>query len=203
MLQLPKPSYLLLDVVSTKLLVSLISIISLSSDSLYATKRIFDSSSHPYQIYSATISQELRDFFKRNNNNHIEFWDCPSNQNWLLHSLVDKDTKSFDLSPFFPCKSSWDFCKKHECNTILSQWRMSFQALDLKGKNFLELLDDDFNPLEPSTIKGSPWLQHFSHSNSLYARAIINHAPISEYRLKFFPREEFLCPCGLYPVESR
>jgi len=61
---------------------------------------------------------------------------------------------------------------------------MSFQALDLKGGNFLELLDDDSNPLELSVIKGSLWLQYFGHSNSLYARAtraIINYAPISEY----------------------
>jgi len=42
---------------------------------------------------------------------------------------------------------------------ILSQWKMLFQALDSKGKNFLDLLDDDLNPLEPSSIKGGPWLQ--------------------------------------------
>jgi len=34
-------------------------------------------------------------------------------------------------------------------------------------------------------------------------RAIVNHAPIGEYRLRFFPKEEFSCPCGLYPIESR
>ena len=46
----------------------------------------------------------------------------------------------------------------------------------------------------------------FSHSNSLCARAtraIMNHAPIGEYRLRFFSREEFKCPCSLYPIESR
>jgi len=34
-------------------------------------------------------------------------------------------------------------------------------------------------------------------------RAITNHAPIGEYRLRFFPREEFKCLCGQYPIESR
>ena len=29
---------------------------------------------------------------------------------------------------------------------------MTFQASDLKGKSFLELLDGDFNPLSPSYI---------------------------------------------------
>jgi len=83
---------------------------------------------------------------------------------------------------------------------------MLFQASDFKGRNFLELLNNNQNPLEPSAIKGGPWLQHFSHSNSLYARAtraVVNHAPIGEYWLRFFPREDFSCPCGVYPIESR
>ena len=43
------------------------------TDSLHATKRIFKSSLHPYQVHSATISQELREFFRKNNNDCIEF----------------------------------------------------------------------------------------------------------------------------------
>ena len=83
---------------------------------------------------------------------------------------------------------------------------MFFQVSDFKERNFLELLNNNQNPLEPSAIKGSSWLQYFSHSNSLYARAtkaIVNHAPIGEYRLRFFPREDFSCPYGVYPIESR
>ena len=80
------------------------------TDFFYAAKRIFDFSSHLYQIHSAIISWELREFFLRNNNNHIEFWDCSSKQNWLLYLLVDKDSKSFNLLSIVPCKSSWDYC---------------------------------------------------------------------------------------------
>ena len=61
---------------------------------------------------------------------------------------------------------------------------MLFQASDSKGRNFLDLLDNDLNPIEPSSIKGGLWLQHFSHLNSLcahFTRAIMNHAPIGEY----------------------
>ena len=63
---------------------------------------------------------------------------------------------------------------------------MTFQALDGRGKYFLDLLDDDLNAIEPHQVKGGPWLQLFGHSNSLCAcamRAITNHAPIGEYRL--------------------
>jgi len=83
---------------------------------------------------------------------------------------------------------------------------MTFQVSDMKGRNFLELVDSDNNILEPTYSKGGTWLQFVGHSNMLCARAtraITNHAPISEYRLRFFPREEFSCPCGLYPIETR
>ena len=55
-------------------------------------------------------------------------------------------------------------------------------------------------------IKSSPWFQHFSYSNLLCARAtraIINHTPISKYRLRFFSKKNFSCFCGLYPIESQ
>jgi len=55
-------------------------------------------------------------------------------------------------------------------------------------------------------MKDSSWLKKISHSNSLYARAtraITNHASIEEYRLRFFPRENFSCLCRTYSIESR
>ena len=161
---------------------------------------------HPYQIHSAAISCKLREFFNKDINNHIEFWNCPSNKNWLLHSAVNKDSKSFNSLTSFLCKLFWDFSKKCNCDNILSQWKMSFQVFDLKERNFLELLDEDFNPLGPSNIKGGPWLQYFGHSNSFCTgatRAIVNHVPIGKYRLKFFSRKNFSYPCSSYPIKSQ
>jgi len=80
---------------------------------------------------------------------------------------------------------------------------MTFQVLDLKGKHFLDLLNNDNNMIKPSYIKDRLWLKHFGHSSSLCARAtraITNHTPIGEYRLRFFPREDFSCLCGFYPI---
>ena len=81
-----------------------------------------------------------------------------------------------------------------------------FQASNLKGNQFLDLLDDNNNIIKLSYVKGDLWLKTFSYSNSLCVhatRAIMNHAPIGEYRLRFFPREKFKCPCSIYPIESR
>jgi len=79
---------------------------------------------------------------------------------------------------------SWDFCKKRDFDSILAQWEILFQASDSKGRNFLELLDDDSNPIKPSAVKGRPWLKLFGLSNLLCTRAtraIVNHAPIGKY----------------------
>ena len=83
---------------------------------------------------------------------------------------------------------------------------MTFQASDSKENQFLDLLDDNDNIIEPSYVKRRPWLKVFSHSNFLYVwaiRAITNYAPLGKYRLRFFPREDFECLYGIYPIESK
>ena len=146
-----------------------ISKIIVVTDSIYAAKKIFDSKSHPYQLHLAAILSELRRFFNSNLNNSIEFWECPSCLKWGLHLNIDKDSKSFHPTPSYPSKISWDYCKKINSNDIINLWKMTFQASDGKGNNFLDLLDDDYNPIIPSYIKGGLWLQAFGHSNSLCA----------------------------------
>ena len=156
------------------------------TDSIHAAKRIFNCSPHPYQIHSTAILSKLQSFFSSHESNTIEFWECPSKLRWRFHYDADKDSKSFSAHPSYPTKTSWDFCKKSDCDELTKLWKMTFQALDGKGNHFLDLLDDDLNVIEPSYTRSGPWLQAFGHSNSLCARAsraITNHAPIGEYRL--------------------
>ena len=83
---------------------------------------------------------------------------------------------------------------------------MTFQASDIKGKHFLDLIDNNNNIIEPLYIKGSSWLKYFSHSNLLCtraSRAITNYALTGEYRLRFFSRKDFSCPCRQYFIKSR
>jgi len=83
---------------------------------------------------------------------------------------------------------------------------MTFQVSDGKGRQFLDLVDDNLETIELSYTKKGPWLQSFGHSNSLCAqatRAINNHALIGEYCLRFFPNNDFKYPCGSYPIETR
>ena len=55
-----------------------ISYIIVITNATYSVRYIFDLLSHPYQLQSITIAQDLRIFFEKNNNS-IEFWNCPSN----------------------------------------------------------------------------------------------------------------------------
>ena len=183
-----------------------ISKIIIITDSIHAAKRILDPSIHSYQVQAAAILKNLRYFFNRHKDNSIKFWKCPSHLKWWLHNEVDKETKKFNLVPLFPCKNSWEFSKKCESDNILNFWKITFQASNLKGSQFLDLVNNDNNPIEPTYAKGGSWLKSFGHSNSLCARAIraiTSHALIGKYRLRFFPREEFKCLYGFYPIELR
>jgi len=48
------------------------------TDSIHAAKKIFNTKSHPYQIHTFVILNELRQFFTKCQENHIEFWEYPS-----------------------------------------------------------------------------------------------------------------------------
>ena len=159
-----------------------------------------------HQLQSIAILKELREFFNKDPSNSIIFWDCPSDNKWLLHSIVNKESKEFNLTPLLPCKSSWDFKRKSECDNILKQWKMIFQASDDKGRHFLDLLNNNLCPIEPSYTKGGSWIKYFRHSNLLCVRAtraIVNHTPIGEYCLCFFYNKDFSCPCSNYLIETR
>ena len=97
-------------------------------------------------------------FFNCYYENTIKFWECPSKSNWKPYENVDIKTKSFNLIPLFPNKNSWDFSKKSEYNNIVNKWKIMFQASDLKGKNFMDLVNSDNNILEPIYSKGGIWL---------------------------------------------
>ena len=139
------------------------------TDSIHVARKIFDPSVHPYQIQSAAILSELHKFFNHYKDNSIEFWKCLSCLKWCLHDKVDKETKSFNLTPLYPCKSSWEFSKKSKCDNIANAWKMMFQASNFKGNHFLDLLNDNDSIIKPLYVKGGPWLKMLGHSNSLYA----------------------------------
>jgi len=133
-----------------------ISKIIVVTDSIHTAKKIFDMKSHPYQIHTTAILKELRQFFSKCQENHIEFWECTSHLKWNPHRSADKDSKAFKPVPVLPGKTSWDFCKKIDSDNYINLWKMTFQASDGKGNHFLDLMDDNLETIEPSYTKGGP-----------------------------------------------
>ena len=91
------------------------------TDLIYSAKRIFNSSSYPFQVHIASILSELRKFFTLNLDNKIEFWECPNQCIWSLHRVVNKETKLFNPIPHYcqvwstlgmkVCKMGLEMCR--------------------------------------------------------------------------------------------
>ena len=57
-------------------------------------------------------------------------------------------------------------------------------SIELKGRNFLDLLNNNYCSIKPTYIKDDTWLKIFGHLKSLCVRAataITNYTPIEEY----------------------
>jgi len=82
---------------------------------------------------------------------------------------VDKEIKKFDLIPLYPSKTSWNFNKKKKCDNIIKEWHLDSKLSNLKKKNFLELLSNNFSEIKLLYKNRGPWLENFGFSNLLYA----------------------------------
>ena len=111
---------LCLVVATTACIKENVSKIIVVTDSIHAAKKIFNSKLHPYQTHTTAILSKLHRFFNINQENSIEFWECSSHLKWRFHQDVDKYSKSFNLTPFFTCKISWDYCKKINSDDIIN-----------------------------------------------------------------------------------
>ena len=88
----------------------------------------------------------------------------------------------------------------------LDTCRTAFNHPTVQGRHFLTLRGKNRKPLQPSYSKSGSWLTHIGQSVTLCARAtraILNHAPIEEYRQRFFSAKCIQCPCGHCQVETQ
>jgi len=98
---------------------------------------------------------------------------------------------------------------------------MYFKNALYRGNNFLDTYNDNDHLITPKYAKGGSWLSIIGMSNSICTQAtrlITNHAPISEYRARFFSSKgiscfysstqleihhHILCKCLLYSSYNR
>ncbi|EKM73796.1 hypothetical protein AGABI1DRAFT_134073 [Agaricus bisporus var. burnettii JB137-S8] len=81
-----------------------------------------------------------------------------------------------------------------------------------KGNSWYDITDKEGNEVLPSHLQGGPWFQTYqgvkaADNSPLFARlmrVMCNHAPIGEYRVRFFPNEPYkACQCDLKSPETR
>jgi len=175
------------------------------TDSLTAARRAVDASVHSGQTHSLAIVQVLRDFFTNHPDCSIHFWDCPSKAQWSLHFLAHEDTTSTKIAAGCHPATSLDTLRFKSAAACLNAWRTFFAHPSSQGRYFLPLKGGIKNLLQPSYAKGEGWLPFIGKSVTLCARAtraILNHAPIGEFRQRFFPAECTQCPYGHCQVET-
>jgi len=176
------------------------------TDALEAGKKIISSGDQYLQKSIIPIAEKIQSFLSKDSRNSIHFWHCPNKLEWPRHTLVNKETKSSHTSPILLEKNSFLFSKKKEYNLILESWQQSFKDSKKKGQLFLEFEDDNEKVLKPTYSKGGSWLPYIGISNSVcarFTRMMLGHAPIGEYRQRFFPNTPIHCPCGEADVETR
>ena len=162
--------------------------IILITDSLDSARRSVDPSVYFGQAHSLAVCSALQSFFCSSSSHRIEFWNCPSNAEWSLHQMVHNDvTNTRVAAGLYPVTSLDALCSKSVLS-CLDTWRAAFNYTLVQWCHFLTLRDKNHNPLQPSYSKGGSWLPHIGQSVTLCARAtraILNHAPIREYRHAF------------------
>jgi len=176
------------------------------TDSLEAGKKIISLDNQYPQKSIIPIAKKMQRFLKRDGQNSIYFWYCPSKLEWPRHALVDKEAKSSHILPTLPEKNLFLLSKKKECNLILELWQKSFKDSKKKGQLFLEFEDNNKRVIKPTYAKRGSWLPHIRISNSVcarFTRMMLGHASIGEYWQKFFPNTPIHCPCGEAEIETR
>ncbi|KAF7763765.1 hypothetical protein Agabi119p4_8302 [Agaricus bisporus var. burnettii] len=81
-----------------------------------------------------------------------------------------------------------------------------------KGNSWYDITDKEGNEVLPSHLQGGPWFQTYqgvkaADNSPLFTRlmrVMCNHAPIGEYKVRFFPNEPYkACQCDLKSPETR
>ena len=145
-------------------------------------------------------------FLKKDCRNRIQFWQCPNKAQWPRHKLVDEQVKAAESTPMCPSRNSFLFSKKKECDDILKEWQTTFAMGKKRGQLFLDFEDEKESIIKPTYSKGGSWLPSIGFTNALcaqFTRLTTGHAPIGEYRQRFFPHTSLSCPCGQASIQTR
>ena len=155
-------------------------------------REVIDTSIHSRQQHSIAMARALRSHFTANLDGSLHFWNCSTGAKWFIHGkgwgnqFSDRGANTRVIWRHLPEQQQRQNVGVDEGITEGSN----------RGRNFLITYIHKRMPALPTYTKGGTWM---SHSVTLCARAlriILGHAPVGEYRARFFLNEPTACPCG-------
>ena len=80
--------------------------ITIITDAIHGTKKLFDVPCHQYQILIIPILKKIHKLFTKSLDNNIAIWHCPSSYKWKPHKDINKEAKLSRTTLILPSKES-------------------------------------------------------------------------------------------------
>ncbi|TFY73624.1 hypothetical protein EWM64_g10388, partial [Hericium alpestre] len=166
--------------------------IHLYCDNEAALRTLFDTRNHASQMLSVMACKSAREWLEGHPDRSIHLHWCPGHVGIDNNELVDRDAKeaatSLPITPYI----SHAYARQRVTGGVTKEWHLLAQLPSHIGHSFFP----NSRLRKVSHIKGGPFLAAFGDSSPLaarLARTILNHAPIGEFRSRFFPHENITC----------
>jgi hypothetical protein len=186
--------------------------VAIFTSNIKAAERLLDPSAHSGQGDSLAIAEGLGPWLSVGPQRRVSFVHSPIKfKHGLQESARTRRLRYPLVGPFTRQdrpSHSIDHLRSAATEYALGVWSGMFSFPSYRGHNFLILNDGMFGPpVKPSHLKKGPWMRAFGDNPQLFARgcrATLCHAPIGEYRLRFFPSEDTNCShCHSQMVQTR
>jgi ribonuclease HI len=171
------------------------------TDSVASARAVVDPSTHLGQSHSLVVIWALIPWLEADPLRKVQFWYVPSQARWdnhgEVHKYITSTTGKVAVTP--ATRATLNFCREKSSVQNLDHWDNMFNDPKYCGSNFLHLWGKEGKMPQPSSHKGGKWLQAFGSDVRLCARvsrAILNHAPIGDYRQHFHVGDRnYRCSC--------
>ncbi|KAJ2911670.1 hypothetical protein MD484_g8746, partial [Candolleomyces efflorescens] len=170
------------------------------TDSMAAARRAVDPSVHSGQAHSLAVCKTLSAWFRISEDHSVLFAESPSKLKWGLQHVAHNRARSLPPVPTGRRPAtSLDSLRKRATDSARDAWITRFQDKTYCGHHFLPLIDTKGKPITPTYTKGGVWLSQVAEdpkSCARMCRAILDHAPISDYYRRFNIDKSQSCSCG-------
>ncbi|KXN91866.1 hypothetical protein AN958_11546 [Leucoagaricus sp. SymC.cos] len=181
--------------------------IVLFTDHPASARRAVDPSVGSGQAQALLVCRRLARWLEGDPSRTFAFVQVRSSLEWPLHHTVHRyavDPAAQELVGVCPF-TTLNYLRTAEAQACHDEWTRQFACSSSSGRDFLHLTDERGKRMTPTYLSGGTWLKHL-HDSLFCAhvcRAVLNHAPIGEFRRWFNLSHDHSCPCGSTNRQTR